>query len=239
MSSESELYKILTMESDTNQEMSLKKRKLSRKMIMAYFHEDGEYCPRTINKHCPEHDHEDTKTAEMMPGGPMDLNSIPGFPGVGGMGFPGGGLPGFGEGMPGFGGGIPGMDFGQGTGMTDLGGMMSGADLGFGGDMSLAGMGNGLGLSMPGMGDMTMGMTGGLGFGMGLPGDPSMSGLADLGIGGMNGMDGSMGDMKMGLGLGPGASWPYDSATQMQLSGLSPDLAGHFNGKFHHLLSWY
>ena len=230
-----ELYKILTMESDTNQDMSLKKRKLSRKMIMAYFHEDGEYCPRTITKHCPEHDHEDTKTAEMMPGGTMDFNSIPGFPGVGGMGFPGGGLPG----MPGFGGGMPGIDFGQGTGMTDLGGMMSGADLGFGGDMSLAGMGNGLGLSMPGMGDLSMGMPGGLGFGMGLPGDPSMSGLADLGIGGMNGMDGSMGDMKMGLGLGPGASWPYDSATQMQLSGLSPDLAGHFNGKFHHLLSWY
>ena len=218
------------MESDINTK-SPKKRKLSTKMVTlrGYFHDDGEYCPRTINKHCPEHDQDDTQTAEMMPGGPMDLNSIPGFPGVGGMGFSGGGLPG----MPGFGGGMPGMEFGQ--GMADLGGMMNGADLGFGGDMSLAGMGNGLGLSMPGMGDMSMGMPGGLGFGMGmgLPGDPSMSGLADLGIG----MDGSMGDMKMGLGLGPGASWPYDSATQMQLSGLSPDLAGNFNGKVHHLLS--
>ena len=228
------IIQILNMESDSNTQMSTKKRKLSRKMVtlIAYLHEDGKYCPRTINEHCPEHDQDDAQTAEMIPGGQMDLNSVPGFPGVGGMSFSGGGLPG----MPGFGGGIPGMDFGP--GMTDLGGMMGGADLGLGGDMS---MGNGLGLSMPGMGDMTMGMTGGLGFGMGmgLPGDPSMSGLADLGIGGMNGMDGSMGDMKMGLGLGPGASWPYDSATQMQLSGLSPDLAGHFNGKFHHLLSWY
>ena len=43
---------------DKTEPLSPSKRKLSRKMVtmMAYLHEDGKYCPRTINEHCPEHE---------------------------------------------------------------------------------------------------------------------------------------------------------------------------------------
>ena len=68
-------------------------RKVSRKMIVAYVHEDGLYCPRTINLHCQEHDGEDMNGISQ--GTTLDLNSIPGFPGVGGMtGMGMGGFPG-------------------------------------------------------------------------------------------------------------------------------------------------
>ena len=215
--------------------LSPSKRKLSRKMVtlMAYFHEDGKYCPRMINEHCDEHVKDDMNDAEMS----MDLNNVPGFPGVGGMGM--GGMGGMG-----FGGTFPGMD-------TMAG--MSGGDLGMGGmsEMNYPGMGADMGLGLVGdvgigdLGDMSKlsmsgglsglpGMSGGLpmqGMSGGMPMQEMSGGMPMPGMGGgmllqgmsggmpmpsMPGMPGMPGDMT-------GGSWPYDTATQMQLSGMSPD----------------
>lgn len=215
---------------DKTEPSSPNKRKLSRKMVtmMAYLHDDGKYCPRTINEHCPEHEDSDMKLAEMMGkvngfgDQPMDLNSIPGFPGVGGIGIPG--LSG-GMGMPGIPGGlggISGMNLVPGT--TDIGGMMGGGlNLsGLGGDMSFAGDDMGMsGMSMSGLGgDLGAGLGGGLGMGMGLGSEYGMSGFGNLGLDGMGNQ----------LGLEQGVSWPYDAATQMQLTGMSQDPSGGFKG---------
>ena len=205
---------------DKTEPLSPNKRKLSRKMVtmMAYLHDDGKYCPRTINEHCPEHEDDDMKLAEMMGNvngfgdQPMDLNCIPGFPGVGGMG-----IPGLSGGM-----GMPGMNFAPGT--TDIGGMMAGAGglnlSGLGGDMSFAGADMGLsGMSMAGLGgDLGAGLGGGLSMGMG---EYGMSGLGNLSLDGMGNQP----------GLEQGVSWPYDAATQMQLTGMSQDPSSGFNGK--------
>ena len=222
---------------DSAEPLSPSKRKLSRKMVtmMAYLHDDGKYCPRTINEHCPEHEDGDMKLAEIMGnvngfgGQPMDLNSIPGFPGVGGMG--GVGIPGLSGGL----GGMSAMNFAPGT--TEIGGMMGGGlNLpGLGGDMSFAGTDMGMaGISMAGLGgDLAAGLGGELGLGMGmggmgmpgLSGGMGMSGLGgDMGISGFDGMGNQ-------LGLEQGVSWPYDAATQMQLTGMSKDPGGGFNGK--------
>ena len=224
--------------SDSTEPLSPSKRKLSRKMVtmMAYLHDDGKYCPRTINEHCPEHEDDDMKLAEMMGNGnsfagqPMDLNSIPGFPGVGGMG----GIPGLSGGL----GGMSSMNFPPGT--ADIGGMMGGGlNLsGLGGDMSFAGADIGMaGLPMAGLGgDLAAGLGGDLGMGMGGIGMPGLSGGM-----GMPGLGGEMGTSVLGnlgldgmgnqLGLEQGVSWPYDAATQMQLTGMSQDPGGGFNGK--------
>ena len=233
--------------SDSTEPLSPSKRKLSRKMVtmMAYLHDDGKYCPRTINEHCPEHEDDDMKLAEMMGnvngfgGQPMDLNSIPGFPGVGGMG----GIPGLSGGL----GGMSAMNFAPGT--ADIGGMMGGGlNLsGLGGDMSFAGGDMGMaGLSMAGLGgDLAAGLGGDLGMGMGGMGMPGLSGgmgMPGLSGGmGMPGLGGEMGTSVLGnlgldgignqLGLEQGVSWPYDAATQMQLTGMSQDPGGGFNGK--------
>ena len=212
---------------DKTEPSSPNKRKLSRKMVtmMAYLHDDGKYCPRTINEHCPEHEDSDMKVAEMMGmvngfgDQPMDLNSIPGFPGVGGIGIPG--LSG-GMGMPGLSGGLGGMNLVPGT--TDIGGMIAGGlNLsGLGGDMSFAGDDMGMsGMSMSGLGgDLGAGLGGGLGMGMGLGSEYGMSGLGNLGLDGMGNQ----------LGLEQGVSWPYDAATQMQLTGMSQDPSRGFKG---------
>ena len=159
-------------ENDSAEPLSPSKRKLSRKMVtmMAYLHDDGKYCPRTINEHCPEHEDGDMKLAEIMGnvngfgGQPMDLNSIPGFPGVGGM--VGVGIPGLSGGL----GGMSAMNFAPGT--TEIGGMMGGGlNLpGLGGDMSFAGTDMGMaGISMAGLGgDLAAGLGGDLGLGMGM-----------------------------------------------------------------------
>ena len=226
--------------------LSPSKRKLSRKMVtmMAYLHDDGKYCPRTFNEHCPQHEEDDMKLAEIIGnassfgGQPMDLNSIPGFPGIGEMGsLMSGGL---GQ-MPGGLGGMSGMDFGNG---------MMGGDLnlsGLEGDMSLAGLsGPDMGMSMAGLGgDLGAGLGSGLGMGMGMGlaggfamgsgGDLGMSGLGGLGSP-LNGIEG-MGNQHGKVGLGHGVNWPYDAATQMQLTGLSQDPSGGFHGELDELLS--
>ena len=233
---------------DKTEPSSPNKRKLSRKMVtmMAYLHDDGKYCPRTINEHCPEHEDSDMKLAEMMGkvnsfgDQPMDLNSIPGFPGVGGMGMSGlsggMGMPGLsgGMGMSGLSGGLgmPGLSGGLGgisgmnlvPGTTDIGGMMGGGlNLsGLGGDMSFAGDDLGMsGMSMSGLGgDLGAGLGGGLGMGMGLGSEYGMSGFGNHGLDGLGNQ----------LGLEQGVSWPYDAATQMQLTGMSQDPSGGFKG---------
>ena len=235
-------------------------RKLSRRMIMAYYHEDGQICPRTIKQHCPDHGEEDMNNPEILVGDDpsMNLNSVPGFPGVGGFGYSAlGGYGGAGDGM-----GMPGMNFSRQS--SEYGGFGQGMGMGFSGmggmntfDVDMAGLDGGLDLESLGidadsdigkllasdgadglgdMGDMSsmMGMGPGMGgmnpmMGMGPAGMNPMMSMAN----GMGGMSPMMGSGMGGLSsmLGPGGKWPYDQATQMQLSGMNPELVGQY-GKY-------
>ena len=208
------------------------RRKVSRKMIVAYIHEDGVYCPRTINQHCPEHEGEDMN--DISEGLTLDLNSVPGFPGVGGLGLQAqGGFPGLdgGLGMPG---GIP---FGYGGPMDGSMGLGGGGMDGLGFPGGLDGLGFPGGLEgLPGMSGQPgeegaagfPGLfNGNMGLGGGLPGE--FGGLGGPGIPGGLG-PGGPGEVGGVPGLGP-VNWPYDQATQEQLSGMSPDFGQFQNGE--------
>ena len=176
-------------------------RKLSKRFVTmeAYYHEDGKICPRTIKEYCADHDEKDINNPEIVQAdaSPLNLNSVPGFPGVGGFGYAGG----FSDGMPGMNysrfssmeHGAEGMNFGGGFG----------GDMGMGGHkMSYSSMmgGMGGGMDMSGMGADIAGMDGLDLESLGIDANSDIGKLLSSEIGGAGGE----GDMKNAMfGVGP------------------------------------